>query len=112
MYITRSSWTNRSGKTYSSIWLKESFRENGKVNSRYILNLKDWPDEAINALQLAINACNKADNSSSCNSAIDKSASMKIEPQQIRLEQGFSVGALFITLASNYRKQFSQAFRF
>ena len=53
MYITRSSWTNRSGKTYNSVWLKESFREGGKVKSRYILNLKDWPKQAIDALQIA-----------------------------------------------------------
>jgi len=95
MYITRSSCTNRSGKTYRSIWLKESYRENGKVNSRYILNLKDWPDDAINALQTALDICNKTNNSSSSIFDIDKSTSTQIDPQQIHIEQGLSVGALF-----------------
>jgi hypothetical protein len=54
MFIFKSSWTNRSGKTYRSIWLKESYRENGKVKSRYVLNLKDWPDEVVDALQIAL----------------------------------------------------------
>ena len=88
-------WKNHSDRPYRSIWLKESYREDGKVKSRYILNLKDWPDEAINALQFALDACNKTNNSSSCNSDTDMSASMQIEPQQIHLEQGLSVGALF-----------------
>ena len=88
-------WKNSSGKAYRSIWLKESYREDGKVKSRYILNLKDWSNEAINALQFALDACNKTNNSSSCNSDTNISASMQIEPQQIHLEQGLSVGALF-----------------
>ena len=90
MYITRSAWTNRSGKTYNSIWLKESYRENGKVKSRYILNLKDWPDEAINALQLALDSQNKTNATPE-----NKNESMQVSPQQISLKQGLSVGALF-----------------
>jgi len=95
MYITRSSWTNRSGKTYRSIWLKESYREDGKVKSRYILNLKNWPDEAINALQLALDSEKNANDSSKHNSVSDKTESMQIYPHQTSLEQGLSVGALF-----------------
>jgi transposase len=90
MYITRSSWTNRSGKTYNSIWLKESYRENGKVKSRYILNLKDWPAKAINALQIALDSENKS------NTVPENNLEpIKVYPQQISLEQGLSVGALF-----------------
>ena len=95
MYITRSSLKNRSGKTYNSIWLKESCRENGKVKSRYILNLKDWPEEAINALQLALNLQNKSNATPEDKSISDKSEIMQVSPQQISLEQGPSVGALF-----------------
>ena len=51
MYIAESSWTNRLGKTYSSIWLRESYRENGKVKTRNLFNLKDWPQHAIDFLQ-------------------------------------------------------------
>ena len=95
MYITRSSLTNRSGKAYNSIWLKESYRENGKVKSRYILNLKDWPEEAINALQLALDSQNKSKATPENKPVQDKAEPMQIYPQQISLEQGLSVGALF-----------------
>ena len=94
MFIFRSSWTNRSGKAYRSIWLKESYREGGKVKSRYILNLKDWPDVAIDSLQAALNAYNKTNATAQNNTKPDKPASMQIDPQQISLEQGLSVGAL------------------
>jgi transposase len=95
MYITRSSWTNRSGKTYRSIWLKESYRENGKVLSRYLLNLKRWPDNAINALQVALDSASQSDSSSLDNSTLEQSTLMQIDPQQISLIQGLSVGAIF-----------------
>jgi hypothetical protein len=95
MYIFKSSWTNRLGKSYRSIWLKESFRENGKVKSRYILNLKDWSDESICHLQVALDACHKTNNPCLDESMPDNSMSMQISPQQISLEQGLSVGAIF-----------------
>ena len=95
MYISRSSWTNRSGKAYSSIWLKQTYRENGKVKSRYILNLNDWPEEAIDALQLALNSKHKSNTVPEHKSVPDNSETIKIHPQQISLEQGLSVGALF-----------------
>lgn len=93
MFIHRSSWTNRSGQTYHSIWLKESFRENGKVKSRYILNLKNWPTEAINSLQNAIDAC-KNSTFSSTDASANTSAHTPVEPKQISLLQGLSIGAL------------------
>ena len=95
MYITRSLWKNSSGKSYRSIWLKESYREDGKVKSHYILNLKNWPDEAINALQLALDSENKTNTCSKSESIPDNSTSIQIFPQQTSLEQGLSVGALF-----------------
>ena len=95
MYITRSSWTNRSGKTYDSIWLKESYREDGKVKSRYILNLKDWPEKAIDALQIALDSNNKSNTVPEDKSGPDYSELMYISPKQVSLEQGLSVGALF-----------------
>ena len=95
MYITRASWTNRAGKTYQSIWLKESYRENGKVKSRYILNLKNWPEQAINALQLALDSENKSNAAPGNKSVSDKSELIQIAPKEILLEQGLSVGALF-----------------
>ena len=95
MHIIRSSWTNRLGKTYHSVWLKESFRENGKVKSRYILNLKDWSEENINALQLALNSKSKSNSAPENKPVQDNSEHMLVSPQQISLEQGLSVGALF-----------------
>jgi len=95
MYITRSSWTNRAGKTYHSIWLKESYRENGKVKSRYILNLKNWPDKAISALQLALDSENNSSSASENKAAPNKSDTMQVCPQEISLKQGLSVGAIF-----------------
>jgi len=95
MYITRSSWTNSAGKTYHSVWLKESYRENGRVKSRYIQNLKDWPENAINALQLALDSEKKENSVHDDNDVQDKSKQFQISPQQITLKQGLSVGALF-----------------
>ena len=95
MFISKTYWTNKSGKTYPSIWLKETYRENGKVKARYIINLKDWSDEAINALQAALNACNETNNiSSNNNTNPDNSSLIQLDPQHISLEQGLSVGAL------------------
>ena len=59
MYIARALWSNKVGKTYESIWLRESYRENGKVKTRNLINLKDWSNEAINALQTALDTSNK-----------------------------------------------------
>ena len=64
MYISRAFWTNKVGKTYESIWLRESFRDSdGKVKNRNILNLKDWPEEAIALLQASLNAKNTSSSS-------------------------------------------------
>jgi transposase len=96
MYITKSLFKNSSGKTYLSIWLKESYRENGKVKSRYLLNLKNWSNEAIRALQLALDSQkNNSANNTDAAPTSDSSAPMQLSPEQISLEQGLSVGALF-----------------
>jgi hypothetical protein len=90
------------GKTYSSIWLRESYREGGKVKTRDLLNLKDWPAEAIDVLQAGLDALKKIpkNDKNNAESNIDpnftnKLNPMRIIPQQISLEQGLSVGALF-----------------
>lgn len=96
MFIHRASWKNSSGNSYSSVWLKESYRENGKVKSRYILNLKNWSDEAVNALQFALNSSkiNPLAGTAKNKDSMD-SAHSKINPELISLEQGLSAGALF-----------------
>ena len=90
MYIARSVWTNNVGKSYESIWLRESYRENGEVKTRNLLNLKNWPNEAINALQAALNASKNANK----NSALGNPISKPVLPQNISIMQGLSVGAL------------------
>ena len=90
MYISRTLWTNKLGKTYESIWLRESYRENGKVKTRNLLNLKNWSNEAISTLQAALDASNKSNK----NSVPDKPVSKTVLPQDISIEQGLSIGAL------------------
>lgn len=53
MYIQRSKWT-KSGKTYESILLRESYRENGKIKKRTIANLTHCSLEEIRAIELAL----------------------------------------------------------
>ena len=38
-------------KTYTTVYLTESYRENGKVKHRHISNLSKWPDEMINSFE-------------------------------------------------------------
>ena len=90
MYISRTLWTNKLGKTYESIWLRESYRENCKIKTRNLLNLKNWSNEAISALQAALDIYNKSNK----NSVPDKSVSKTVLPQDISIEQGLSIGAL------------------
>jgi transposase len=105
MYIARALWTNKVGKTYESIWLRESYRENGKVKTRNLLNLKDWSNEAINALQTALDVCNKANK----NAVPDNSTSKPILPQHISIAQGLSIGALFTVFQIAERLSIVQA---
>lgn len=97
MYIARSLWTNKAGKTYSSLWLRESYRENGKVKSRNLLNLKDWSKDAVDALQAGLDALKKTPGNKTRSNfdSPNKSNPISLTPQQLSLEQGLSVGALF-----------------
>jgi transposase len=92
MYISKTLWTNKAGKTYESIWLRESYRENGKVKTRNLLNLKDWPIDAVNTLQTALGVCKKSNKHS------DKLNPEKLTTQDIFVEQGLSVGALLTVI--------------
>ena len=95
MFIARALWTNKAGKTYESIWLRESYRQNGKVMTRNLLNLKGWPVDAINALHNSLKSCHKKNCSSNINSDLDNSNTDQVDPHKILLEQGLPVGALF-----------------
>ena len=55
MYVARAKRSSKDGeKTYESIWLRESYRENGKVKTRNIANLKNCSEEEITAIELAL----------------------------------------------------------
>ena len=91
MYIAKALWTNKVGKAYKSIWLRESYWENGKVKTRNLLNLKNWSDEAINALQIALNAdmANKK-------SIPGNSTAKPVLPKHISVVQGLSIQESFM----------------
>ena len=56
MYIDRTQWPSKNGQTYTSVWLRESYRDpaDGKVKKRPILNLKNVPADVVDALELAL----------------------------------------------------------
>ena len=72
----------KTGK-YERILLRDSYRENGKNRHHTILNLTDWPKKDLNALELALK--HKHD--------LKKIAFGK---NGMKLQQGMSVGALYI----------------
>ncbi len=41
-------------KTYTTVYLAESYREDGKVKHRHIANISKWPDELIENLEKAL----------------------------------------------------------
>lgn len=53
MYIQRS-YKKVGDKVYQTVFLRESYRENGKNKKRSILNITDWKPEKIAALELAL----------------------------------------------------------
>ncbi len=82
MYITKPIRTSQNGKTYQSILLRESYREAGKVKNRTLANLTHCKPEEVAAIEFALK--HKED--------------LAALPQMIpslRLQQGFSVGAVW-----------------
>ena len=54
MYITRTRWKSQNGKTYETILLRESYREEGKVKNRTLANLTHCKPEEIAAMELGL----------------------------------------------------------
>jgi hypothetical protein len=81
MHIARSKWLSKNGKTYESIWLRESYREDGKVKTRNIANLKHCKREEIAAIELALKHKND----------LSILGSMK----DVELKEGPGIGALW-----------------
>ena len=54
MHIARASWPSANGKTYQSIYLRESYREGNKVRKRNLANLTHCDPQQIAAIELAL----------------------------------------------------------
>src|SRR5207253_9675817 len=81
MYISRASWPSTNGKSYASIYLRESYREGTHVRKRNIANLTHCDPKEIAAIELALRHKNN----------LTALASL----EQIELHQGPSVGAVW-----------------
>jgi len=82
MYITRVTSTSKTGRTYCSILLRESYRENGKVKNRTIASLTRCSPQEIAAIEFALE---HKDN-------LTVLASLK---DSVELQEGLSVGAVW-----------------
>jgi len=54
MHIARASWPSANGKTYPSIYLRESYREGNKVRKRNLANLTHCDPQQVAAIELAL----------------------------------------------------------
>ena len=82
MYITRPTRTSKNGKTYETVLLRESFREDGKVKNRTLANFTHCKPEEIRAIELALRHKNDLSTLVSVNESVE-------------LEEGLSVGAVW-----------------
>jgi hypothetical protein len=81
MYVARANWPSSNGKTYQTISLRESYRENGKVKKRDIANLTHCDPAEISAIELAL----KHKANLAALTSLDR----------VQLQQGASVGAVW-----------------
>jgi len=81
MYVARASWPSANGKTYQSIYLRESYRDGHKVRKRNLANLTHCDPQQVAAIELALRH----------KGALAALGSL----DQIELRQGPSVGAVW-----------------
>jgi len=81
MHIARALWPSSNGKLYQSIYLRESFRQDGKVKKRDIANLTHCDPAQIAAIELAL----KHRGDLTVLGSLDR----------IQLQEGASVGAVW-----------------
>ena len=81
MHIARALWPSSNGKIYQSIYLRESFRQDGKVKKRDIANLTHCDPAQIAAIELAL----KHRGDLAVLGSLDR----------IQLQEGASVGAVW-----------------
>jgi transposase len=81
MYVARAAWPSSNGKTYTSIYLRESFRDGSHVRKRDIANLTHCDPREIAAIELALQH--------------KGNLSVLASLDQVHLLQGPSVGAVW-----------------
>lgn len=86
MYITVTPCKKASGKTYETVLLRESYRENGKVKNRTLANLSNCSPDHIETLKLALSARKGFDRA-----GIEKRASV-----DYKHTCGLSVGGVYV----------------
>src|SRR5580700_8801082 len=95
MHVARALWPSSNGKTYESIYLRESFRQDGKVKKRDIANLSHCDPAEIAAIELALK--HKGD------------LSVLASLDGVQLQEGASVGAVCLAAAIARRIGLEQA---
>jgi hypothetical protein len=95
MHVARALWPSSNGKTYQSIYLRESFRQDGKVKKRDIANLTHCDPAEIAAIELALK--HKGD------------LAVLASLDGVQLREGASIGAVWIAAAIARRLGLEQA---
>src|SRR5438132_6045952 len=96
MYVARASWPSSNGKTYQSIYLRESYRDGDQVRKRNIANLTHADPKEIAAIELAL----QFKGNLAALGSLD----------QVHLSQGLSVGAVWTVAETARRLGIDQAF--
>ena len=95
MYVARASWPSSNGKSYQSVYLRESYRDGPHVRKRDIANLTHCDPKEIAAIELAL----RFKNDLAALGSLDK----------VRLSQGLSVGAVWTAFQIARRLGIEQA---
>ncbi len=95
MYLARASWPSANGKTYTSVYLRESYRDGDRVRKREIANLTHCDPQEIAAIELALQF---KGNLAALGSL-----------EKIQLSQGLSVGAVWTVYEAARRLGLDQA---
>jgi hypothetical protein len=95
MYVARAFWPSSNGKTYQSIYLRESYRDGDRVRKRDIANLTHCDPKEIAAIELAL----QFKGNLAALGSLDK----------IQLSQGPSVGAVWVIVETARRLGMEQA---
>lgn len=82
MFISRSKFKAKSGKTYQSTLLRESYREGGRVKKRTVANLSNCSEQEIKAIELALSHKHNLSNLGSFSDAVS-------------IKEGLSIGGVW-----------------